>query len=294
MTRIRTLIRPRIRTLILRGPALAGAILIGCLGGEEDMPTSSYGAPDTVFVVTPSRDSVRAGSDANPSQAEAIHPLYPRLKAGEQWVFTQIQEGYDPSTSTLKIARDSVFGRDSVYIELLSVEVPAFVNSRGDSIRSYSQSGRLFLRKSDQESVHDSVVTRAQVRFAGDSVETAYRLEDVGTSTLTGALPDSLKPGAAWTITAGRRLKEIVSFDEVPYQSYDTTWTDTVDYAVRAPGEVSVRAGTFSVLELRWSTRGQRSSSTGWFAPRARSMVRQIDSGGSWSDTTELRDYLLK
>jgi hypothetical protein len=67
-----------------------------------------------------------------------------------------------------------------------------------------------------------------------------------------------------------------------------------VEYSARASADVTVKAGTFPVLQIAWKTRGAEAGSIGWYAPAAKSMIREIDGDPATADTTELTSYYVK
>jgi hypothetical protein len=282
------------RILIRIGPALAGAFLFGCLGGEIDTPPARYSPEDTALVFVPSPDTTTPPSDDPPVVAGGPGMLFDRLHTGDKWTFSQKGDGYGGATVSMEILSDSVYGPDSVYVESILVQVPLFYSPYGDTVLNYTQAGRLYLRKSDRETAHDTITTLAEIHYFGDTVASVYRRDAASVSTFTGAVPDTLKAGRAWTVKAARSAAATWGWDGLVYAASDTSWTDTVEYSVRASAKVTVKAGTFPVLQVNWATRGSESPSVGWYAPAAKAMVREIDGPAGTADTTELREFTLK
>jgi hypothetical protein len=275
-------------------PLLTGAALSGCiLGGNLDSPPAKYSPLDTAIVFVPPKDTA-TGNDSLPVANGSRKSLYARLNPGEKWVFSQKGDGYSGATVSIEVIKDSLYGVDSVYVESITVQVPIFFSPYGDTVRNYTQSGRLYLRKSDQETVHDTVTTLADIHYVDDSVSSTYRMDAASVSTFTGALPDSLKAGAAWSLVAKRHATTTWGWDGLPYGSRDTAWTDTLDHSVAASDPVTVDAGTFPVLKVGWATRGSESASVGWYAPAAKAMIREIDGTASAADTTELSAFTIR
>ena len=150
------------------------------------------------------------------------------------------------------------------------------------------------LRKADQEPVRDTLITEALIHYQGDTAETPYRLEEGSRSVLKGALPDSLKAGASWKLTATRRRHSQWWFGDTPGGSRDTTTVQTRSYAVAAAPDITVKAGTFQVLRITWTLAESGAASTQWFAPQAKSIVREIDVDAGSADTTELTSYSVR
>jgi hypothetical protein len=290
------LIVAKSRILYRSGPAFAGAILFGCQVGELEGPPPKYSPQDTAIVFVPPKDTTSTDSvvDIVPVVTGSPGMLYPRLFPGDKWVFSQKGDGYAGAIVSLEIVGDSVYGDDSVYVETISVEVPIFFSPYGDTVLNYVQSGRLYLRKADQETVHDTVTTEADIHYFGDSVSSAYRMEAGSVSTFAGKLPDGLKAGAAWTLTANRRATSTWGWDGLVYGTRDTTWTDTADYSVRGSAPIKVKAGTFPVLQIDWSTRGSESPTVGWYAPAAKTLIREIDGNPASADTTEMTSFSVE
>lgn len=262
------------------GLAFPIVLLIGCLGGEMDAPPDRSGPQDTTVV--------------RPDSGGPVKYLYPRLLAGETWVFDQYSGTDTGTTATLEVVGDSVYGSDSVYIERLSLQVPAYVSTQGYLIENYTQTGRLYLRKSDQETVHDTMTTRFSFRDPGDTVAYAYREEEWSATALSGTLPDSIAKGAAWKMGYAQHVKVNAYIEEQIYKTVDTTYTRSRSYSVKGSDSLTVKAGTFAAFEIEWADAGSASASSGWFAPEAKTMIRQIDGDTSYADTTELSSYLVK
>lgn len=282
------------RILVRIAPALAGALLFGCLGAELDTPPARYAPEDTSVVFVPPPDTSNPPSTDPPVVAGSPGMLFDRLHTGDKWTSSQKGDGYGGATVYLEILGDSVIGPDSVYVESISVVVPRFYSPYEDTVLNYTQTGRLYLRKSDRETARDTITTVAEIHYFGDSVASFYRRDAASVSTFAGAVPDSLKAGLAWTLRAARSATAAWGWDGVIYASSDTSWTDTVDYSVRASSPVTVKAGTFPVLKVNWATRGSESPSVGWYAPAAKAMVLEIDGDPASADTTELKEYSLK
>jgi hypothetical protein len=273
--------------------ALAGTFLLGCLGGEIDTPPARYAPEDTSVVFVPPPDTTPPDT-GDGVVAGSPGMLFDRLAKGEKWIYSQKGEGYSGATFTLEVLGDSVYGPDSVYVESIYVHVPLFYSSFGDTVRDYTVSGRQYVRKSDRENVRDTVTTLADIHYLGDSVSSAYRRDAASVSIVTGPVPDSLKAGQAWTVKAARSSSESWGWDGLVYASRDTSWTDTVDYAVRASSMVKVAAGTFEVLQVDWATRGSDRPSVGWYAPAAKTMIREYDGPPATADTTELSLFTVQ
>lgn len=259
------------------GLTCAGLLLAGCLGGELDTP--------------PQRDT-RTVVDPPPGPGPA-RQLYPALKTGERWAYLQWNGNDTGATALLEVVGDSAVGSDSVYVETLSLKVPTFISGDGTIIQNYKQTGRLYLRKSDQEPVHDTIVTSMELWFPGEDTATHYREEEWSVTSFTGALPDSLVDGAAWKLD-GSRHQRIHWFYRGQSGTEDSVYTRTRSYLAKASPALSVKAGTFPVIQIDWSDAGSSGGASGWYAPAAKAMIREIDSNGITSDTTELTSYLLK
>lgn len=271
--------------VILRIGLAAAALsaFSGCLGGDQDRPTYDPGTRNPDPIGTP-----------DTAKPVSVHPLYPPLAAGDTWTFAQAGDGYSGAVAALVVLGDSVYGSDSVYVQTIKVDVPLFLTSYGDTVRQFSQTGRMYLRKADQETVRDTLITEALIHYVGDTADTPYRLEEGSRSVLKGALPDSLKAGAAWKLTATRHRYSRWWFGDVPGGSRDTTTIQTRSYAVSASPDITVKAGAFQVLKVAWSIAETGASSVGWFAPGAKSVIREIDTDAGSADTTELTAYSVK
>lgn len=254
------------RKAVLSGLACA-VLLAGCLGGELDTP--------------PPRD------------AGPMRELYPSLKAGEKWVYLQWNGDDTGAAVTLEIVGDSVVGSEPVYVQTLSLKIPTFISGDGTIVQNYKQAGLRYLRKSDQEPVLDTVVTSMDLWFPGEDTVTRYREEEWSETSFTGSLPDSLEDGAIWKLD-GVRHQRITWYYRGRSDTEDTTLTRTRSYAAKASPDLAVKAGTFAVIRIDWSDAGSSGNASGWYAPAAKAMIREIDSNGATSDTTELTSYILK
>lgn len=286
--------RPRALRFPILIPALlpAAAFLAGCLGGDLDSSTVIPASKDTVVVGRPPKDTTPV-HDTVP--AGAVHSLYPRLKNGDKWDFTEYSAEDTGTAITYEILGDSVYGSDSVYIESFTERRPDYVAGSGYLIIGFTEKDRLYLRKSDQETVRDTLTLDMQVMAPGDSVMFPYREESSYTTALSGNLPDSLKNGAAWKLTLSQRQRTNSYFQDSVYRD-DTTRTWTRFYGVRASPSVTVKAGAFPAIEIDESDSGSGKSYQVWFSPDARNMIRQIytDSAYQYADTTELTNLQLK
>jgi hypothetical protein len=278
--------------LFLAGPCLWGALLSGCLGGELDTSTANPVVKDTSVVINPPKDSTPV-HDTVPTGV--VHSLFPRLNLGDKWDFAQYS-GADTGTSiSYEVLGDSVFGSDSVYIERYTVRIPDYVADGGYLIQDYAQTERLYLRKTDQETVRDTITRTMMVLFPGDTVAIPYRIEGSFVTNLTGQLPDTLKDGVAWKLSATRRIKtDYYYMDSVSHDEGTQSWTRF--YRIKSSPAVTVPAGTFPVYEIDQSDSGSTYVYQVWFSPEAKFLVRQIDTdtAGSYADTTELTHLLLK
>ena len=272
------------RKIIRYGSACIGLLLAGCImGGALDTPTNQ-----------PIQPPPHTDPDPDPDPANAAKRLYPTLKTGEKWVFVQWNGGDSGATATFEVVGDSVIGADSVYVEQISVKVPNFVDADGILNQNFRQTGRLYLRKSDQEAVHDTLVTQIDLWFPGEDSATRYREEAWSMTGYTGTLPDSLVDGATWQLAGTRHIKIVGYVDGRFSGQIDTTLTRTRNYAAFASPDIAVKAGTFPAVRLEWSDAGSTAKTTGWYSAAAKAMVRQIDPNGASSDTTDLASYLLK
>ncbi len=281
------------RMLVRTGLGLAAAILFGCImGGQLDTPPARYAPQDTALVFVPPIDTVRPGDSVPVDGPRKM--LYPRLNPGDIWMFSQKGDGYQGATAAMEIVGDSIYGGDSVYVQTISVRVPIFFSPYGDTVLNYVQNARLYMRMRDQETVHDTFTTQADVHYFGETVSSAYRMDGGSVTVFSGEVPDSLKAGVAWTIRAKRHSTAAWGWDGLPYGTRDSTWTDTVDYTVEASPLLKVEAGTFAVLRIDWATRGSESRSVGWYSRAAKSMIREIDGTAASADTSELAAFTLK
>ena len=274
------------------GAFLWASFLAGCLGGDLDTPTAQPVPQDTVAVIKPQPKDTAHPHDSVIVIA-AVHSIYPRLKIGEKWIYSQFSGTDTGTTYTVEVVGESAFATDSVYVERLSVAATPFVSGPGTLVENYQQTGLIYVRKSDQETVHDSLSESMDLLAPGDSVAVHYREESVSATRITGTLPDSLKEGAAW------KLSE-VHFQSIHWAYPDTAGVDTGTdtrrryYVVKAPAPISLKAGTFPAYEIDEADTGSSSSTQVWFAPAAKAIVRQIDISPDYADTTDLSTLLLK
>lgn len=252
---------------------LWASVLAGCLGGDLDT--------STVQTVPP--EPTTTG-----------HSLYPPLKIGEKWDYSQFSGTDTGTTYSLEVVGESIFGSDSVYIERLSVTAPPFLSDQtGTLIENYLQTGLIYVRKSDQETVHDSLTRDMDFVTPGDSVGVHYREESASVSRISGLLPDSLQEGAAWKLS-------MVRFQSIKWFYPDTSGVDTGTdtrtrlYVVQPLASVNTRAGTFPAYEIDETDTGSSSATRLWFSVKAKAMVREIDSNPDHADTAELYGLSIK
>lgn len=272
---------------------LSASVLAGCLGGDLDTSTVQPVPKDTVAVIAPPPKDTSHAHDSVIVIA-AVHSIYPRLKIGEKWDYSQFS-GTDTGTAySLEVVGESTFGTDSVYIERLLVTAPPFVSGQsGTLIENYRQTGLIYVRKSDQETVHDSLSKSMDFMAPGDSLGVHYREDLASVTRIAGNLPDSLKEGAAW------KLSETHS-QTIKWAYPDTAGIDsgtdmrTRLYVVKAEAPVNLKAGTFPAYEIDEADTGSSSSTQVWFSPEAKAIVREIDTSPDHADTTEISTLLLK
>jgi len=268
-----------------------GAFLAGCLGGELDSSTVVPVPKDTTVVTLPPKDSTPV-HDTVPSSL--VRSLYPRLKIGEKWTYSQFS-GTDTGTIySLEVVGDSIFGSDSVYVERLLVTAPPFViDQYGSLAENYLQTGLIYMRKSDQETVHDSLSKSMDFFATGDTVGTHYTEDYVSVTRFTGSLPDSLKDGAAWKMAAVHTHTTHWAYPDTA--GIDTgTDTRTRSYLVKPPAPVNLKAGTFTAFEIDEADSGSTATTQIWFSPTAKAIVREIDTSPGYADTSEVSTLLLK
>ncbi|MBW8890568.1 MAG: hypothetical protein JF616_22675 [Fibrobacteres bacterium] len=270
---------------------LGGTILSGCLGGELDTSTVAPVPKDTAVVILPPKDSTPV-HDTVPTGV--AHSIYPRLKIGEKWEYSQYSGTDTGTVYSLEMVGESVFGSDSVYVEKLLVTAPPFVIDQfGTLAENYLQTGLIYLRKSDQETVHDSLARSMDFFSAGDTLGIHYSEESITTTRFTGSLPDSLKEGAAWKLAQVHSYTTHWAYPDTA--GIDTgTSTRTRSYLVKAPAPVTVKAGTFTAFEIVESDSLAGSTTQIWFSPEAKGIVREIDTNPNGADTSEVSTILLK
>jgi hypothetical protein len=272
-----------------RMAACAAALFcFGCLGGELDTPTYRS---DSVDSPNPP-DTSRAGGDTVP--ANALSRLYPPLAAGDRWEFAQWGDGYDSGTVRLKVLGDTVYGGDSAWVESVYVALPPYPYSAGITVRNYAQAERVYLRKSDQEAVASDLAVSWEIWYDADSTGYAASIKRATQTSFTGSLPDTLAPGAAWTLAVARHRYTEWYQDGAFQDSEDTTLSWERSYTVGPAENIDVAAGTFSALRLTMTETGYDGATTIWFAPSAKSAVLQIDDYGGSADTTELSAFHLE
>jgi len=244
--------------------------MAGCLGGDLDTST------------------------VQPVPTETARSLYPRLKIGEKWDYSQFSGTDTGTTYSLEVVGESIFGTDSVYIERLLVTAPPFLSDQtGTLIENYLQTGLIYVRKSDQETVHDSLTRSMDFVAPGDSVGIHYREEFASVTQITGSLPDSLQEGAAWKLSQ-------VRFQSIKWFYPDTAGVDTGTdtrmrlYVVQPLTSLSTKAGTFPAYEIDESDTGSSTATRIWFSAKAKAIVREIDSSPGYADTTELSSLFVK
>ncbi len=284
--------RPALRALaLILGPVFGGAFLAGCLGGELDSSTVVPVPKDTTVVTLPPKDSTPV-RDTVPTAA--VHSIYPRLAIGDKWVYSQYNGTDTGTVYSLEVVGESIFGKDSVYVERLLVTAPPFVIDQfGSLAENYRQTGLIYLRKSDQETVHDSLFRSMDFFSAGDTAGTHYTEESVTATRFTGSLPDSLKEGAAWKLAAVHSYATRWAYPDT--SGIDTgSDTRTRTYLVKPASQVIVKAGTFTAFEIVETDSLSGSTSQVWFSPEAKAIVREIDTSSNGADSSEATSITLK
>lgn len=272
------------------GAWLLAPVLAGCLGGELDTSTVPSVQTDTSTSVKP------PPKDTTPAQGgiAAVHSIYPRLKLGEKWVYSQYSGTDTGTVYSAEVVGESTFGNDSVYVERISVTASPFVVDQfGTLVKNYVQTGLVFARKSDQETVHDSLSKNLDLWYSGDTVGIHYHEDYVSVTRITGSLPDSLAAGAAWKLASVHSKTTRWSYTDTA--GIDTsTDTGSRTYLVKPSATVSVKAGTYPAFEIDEADSGSTATTQVWFAPSAKAIVREIDTYTDHADTTELSALELK
>ena len=246
--------------------ALAAFVFLACLGPDGEQAT------------------VKSGWDEF---------RFPVLKVGESWTVEESAPSFHGAIATLKIVKDTVFESTDVYVGRMTVVVPEFLTAGLDTVRHFTQSGRVFLRKSDQEYVYEAASVASDVTYRGDTAATAYTLESETTTELTGTAPALLKPGLAWTVAAKKTRSLTWYFDGVVGGKRDTVITETRQFRTGNVAQVTVRAGSFDALEIDWTVPETGLSTVSWFSEAAKATVKQIDYQDGEKDTTELTSLQL-
>lgn len=218
---------------------------------------------------------------------------FPVMKAGESWTVEESAAAFHGAVATVRILKDTVVENEEAYVASLTVVVPEFLTGNLDTVRHFTQSGRIYMRKSDQETVYETATAASDVTFRGDTAATAYRLESETLSKMTGSAPVTLKPGLAWTVTALRTRKLVWYFGGNVGGNRDTVTTETRDYKTGPASQVIVKAGSFPALEIDWKVRESGAATTSWFSEAAKATLRQIDVTDGEADTTELASLSL-
>lgn len=223
--------------------------LCGCLGGGNEFPTQV---------------------------ARSVEFRLPDLKTGDRWVVEESGSDYEGAISTVEVvASDSAYGSAPAYAATLKATIARYGTPRGDSVFNFLQTGLLFMRRSDQEAVYDSVHVESQVRFAGDTGITKYSLRSVTTTDPQGDIPVLMKPGMKWTITYKKTRKSVYSLDGVESGRVDTTWNEVREYSTGSVADVSVKAGLFYAIEIDWTRAETGERSAGWFSVDARTFIKE-------------------
>ena len=220
----------------------------------------------------------------------------PELKTGDKWVVEESASDYESAISTVEIiAADSLYGYEPSYAATLKATIARYATKRGDSVFNFSQTGLLYMRRSDQESVYDSVEVESDVRFAGDTGTTHYSLRSITTSVPHGAVPVLFRPGMRWTITYLKTRTSAYSLDGVPSGSQDTSWTEVREYSTGNAADVAVKAGVFYAIEINWTRAETGERSAGWFSEIARTFVKEQKTvSGELTGRYELTSLTLK
>ena len=218
---------------------------------------------------------------------------FPVLKAGESWTVEESAPSFHGATATLRIVKDTVFDSTDVYVGQMTIVVPEFLTASLDTVRHFTQSGRIFMRKSDQETVYETATVASDVTYRGDTAATGYTLESETITKLTGTAPAILKTGLKWTVAAKKTRSLTWYFDGVVGGKRDTVITETREFRTGKVAQVTVRAGSFAAIEIDWSVPETGLSTVSWFSEAAKATLKQIDTQDGEKDTTELTSLQL-
>lgn len=248
---------------------IAAAVLAGCNGNDLDHPT--YSGRSKEFRIPP-------------------------LKAGDRWVVEESGSGYAGAVSAVEVRNaDTLHGAVPAYAAAIQATIAAYATGRGDSVFQFVQTGLFLMRKSDQEVIFDSAEVTSQVRFAGDTGLTQYRLVSVTRSEPQETVPTVLRPGLAWTVATAKSRKSTYWLDGVESGKLDTSWTEIRQYAAGAVADLKVKAGTFYAIEVTWVRDETQEMSRGWFSEAARTYVMETKSqAGRETGRYELTALTLK
>lgn len=247
---------------------LAALALVGCLGGEHDVPTV-----------------------ANRSLEFSLPPL----KLGDKWVVEESGTEYEEAVTVIEVVdEDTVFNATPAYALAVRATIPRYATARGDSVWNFVQTGLILMRKSDQETLYDSLHVNSEVRFAGDTVKIRYQLL-MATRSEPQAVPTLLRPGMTWSVANSKSRTSVYFLDDAFSGGIDTSWVETRLYAAGLAGDVRVKAGLFYALEIGWTREETGEASTGWFSEDARTYVKEVKTeAGQVTSSYELSSLSLK
>jgi hypothetical protein len=236
-------------------------------------------------------DSSSGPADTGPLATEMRHQP---LKVGDKWTAAQTETGTGNATLSVEITKDNAtFNSEDVYEAALSMSVADFSDEEG-TFRNFNGSGKMYIRKSDQEGIYHSLSTTADFTPAGETESHRIKVVVEGTSTFSVVQPQVLVPGLSWTNQETEHLRTTTYVDDYMVDDLDTTETHTRTYTTKAIANVSVKAGTFQAIEIDHDEVESGESTQEYYSQEAKTVVKEVTKeGGKVVSITEVRSIIL-
>lgn len=199
------------------------------------------------------------------------------LRVGDKWTMSVTEADVKGGIETLEITKDdSTYAGEPVYIGEITVTAPTFT-SKGSVFSNYSETGRTFIRKSDQQAVYRSESIDADLVPAGSTVSRTVHIEAETRMDLTGQIPTLLTPGLSWTVLEVKTTKLLIYDDGELLDEKDSTETGTHAYTTKGIYDVTVPAGTFAAIEVDHVVAESGESFVEYFSEEAKMTIKATD-----------------
>ncbi|MDB5048764.1 MAG: hypothetical protein JWO30_1835 [Fibrobacteres bacterium] len=216
-----------------------------------------------------------SNSPSGPTLSTVTQVSLVPLKVGDKWTMGVSDPDVTNGLESLIIVKDdSTYEGEAIYIGDLTVSAPTFT-SDGSKISNLNETGRIFLRKSDQQVVYKNETVTADVIPVGSLVSVNVKILAETKSVFTGTIPTILTPGLAWTV------KEVATVHTENYadgelgDETDSVETKTSSYTTKSIYNITVPAGTFAAIEMDHAVAETGESAVEYYSEEAKMTVKQ-------------------